>query len=648
MYLWHIDALTDEKFTKLYFFMTSIQTKRLGKYIILDQLAVGGMAELFRAMITSVQGFEKLIAIKKILPHLVSEEDLVSSFIDEAKLAALLHHQNIVQIYDFGSLEESYFIAMEYLLGKDCRILISKANERNIPLDRQNALFIVSRICAGLDYAHNLKDFQGKALNIIHRDISPQNIIITYEGDVKIVDFGIAKAASQNTHTQLGMIKGKVAYMSPEQATGKAIDHRSDIFSCGIILYELITGKRMFSGDTMHILSKIRDAEYTKPEELAEGLPAKLLEVFDRAFQKDPDKRYQSCAEMLNDLEDCMRLGTHPSPQGLAKYMKTLFAEEISAEEQHLQKITKIGLMQGKKEATGASSKPDKAAAKKMFAGKKQNSGQAVTKLIAAIKAKKYIVAGITGGLVLMLVIFSFLGQKETEPTASQIAEQAPPPPIEEIKPPNTVDQTPPVEEIKESEAPGTETYQKAMDALVDKRFDEAVTLFEELLALDPKLKEKIAPPYAEALLGQANKISESDPQQAISLFKKSIQLDPNGEQAHFQLGMVLMRQKNYAAAIESYEKVIEINPEFPDTFFNLGFIYALSKDYVRAEQMYARVVELKPKYLDEALFNLALVQSKLDKKDECLANLEKAVQINPNNQLAKNYLLKMKGVSKE
>jgi len=174
--------------------MTSVQAKQLGKYIILDQLAVGGMAELFRAMITSVQGFEKLIAIKKILPHLASEEDLVNSFIDEAKLAALLHHQNIVQIYDFGRLEETYFIAMEYLLGKDCRIICRKAKEKNIPLDRQNALFIVSRICAGLDYAHKLKDFQGKALNIIHRDISPQNILITYEGDIKIVDFGIAKA----------------------------------------------------------------------------------------------------------------------------------------------------------------------------------------------------------------------------------------------------------------------------------------------------------------------------------------------------------------------------------------------------------------------------------------------------------------------
>ncbi|MCJ7601039.1 MAG: serine/threonine protein kinase [Desulfobulbaceae bacterium] len=299
--------------------MTTFQKQRLGKYIFLDKLAVGGMAELYRAMITGVQGFEKLIAIKKILPHLANEEELVRSFIDEAKLAALLHHQNIVQIYDFGSLGDTYFIAMEYLLGKDCRIITSKAKEKDLPLELPLGLLIVSRICAGLDYAHKLKDFQGKPLNIIHRDISPQNILITYEGDVKIVDFGIAKAASQTTMTQMGMIKGKVAYMSPEQAAGKLIDHRSDIFSCGIILYEMVTGKRMFSGDTMHILAKVREAQFDKPEEVRQDLPEKLLEVLYRSLAKDPANRYQTCDDMLTDLEECMQqLGVHPTANMLS------------------------------------------------------------------------------------------------------------------------------------------------------------------------------------------------------------------------------------------------------------------------------------------------------------------------------------------
>ena len=152
------------------------------------------MAELFRAKLTGVQGFEKLIAIKKILPNLSADENLVKSFIDEAKLAALLHHENIVQIYDFGSMDDDYFIAMEYLFGKDLGNIRKIAKKRAMPLGMENILFLISQICAGLDYSHNLKDLRGRPLNIIHRDINPQNILVTYEGQVKIIDYGIAKA----------------------------------------------------------------------------------------------------------------------------------------------------------------------------------------------------------------------------------------------------------------------------------------------------------------------------------------------------------------------------------------------------------------------------------------------------------------------
>jgi serine/threonine protein kinase len=215
--------------------MTEFLPKQFGKYQLLDKIAVGGMAELFRAKLTGVQGFEKLIAIKKILSNLSEEENLVKSFIDEAKLAALLHHENIIQIHDFGSIDGEYFIAMEYLFGKDLRTVTRAAEKRNLPLSTENIFFVASRICAGLDYSHNLKDLQGKPLNIIHRDINPQNILITYDGQVKIIDFGIAKAASHNTKTRENLIKGKLAYMSPEQADGQAVDYRSDIFSTVVI-----------------------------------------------------------------------------------------------------------------------------------------------------------------------------------------------------------------------------------------------------------------------------------------------------------------------------------------------------------------------------------------------------------------------------
>lgn len=632
--------------------MTTIQKQYLGKYILLDKLAVGGMAELYRAMITGVQGFEKLIAIKKILPHLATEEELVRSFIDEAKLAALLHHQNVVQIYDFGSLGDTYYIAMEYLLGKDCRITYGKAKEKNLPLDLQLALLIVSRVCAGLDYAHKLKDFQGKPLNIIHRDISPQNILITYEGDVKIVDFGIAKAASQTSMTQMGMIKGKIAYMSPEQASGKAIDHRSDIFSCGIILYEMVTGKRMFSGDTMHILAKVREGEFVKPEELQQDLPQKLLQVLYRALEKEPNNRYQTCGDMLTDLEECMQqLGLHPTANVLARYMKTLFAEEIIAEEQHLREITRIGLMQ---DDTGPATVPPLSARQAAEAApppprpdlKKPEPQPSPLKQPKAGKSNKTLLAGAGAALVVAVALFAFIFGRQAEPpredTQAITEKQLSPETGDKTGAP----QTAAAPDGSSQETPGTELYQQAMDALVAKRYGEAIPLFEELLQLGPGMQVKIAEPYSEALLGEAEGLAKTDIKKAASLLEKSIHVNPDSEQAHFQLGMLLMKQKDYPRAIASYQNVIQLNPKFPDTFFNLGFIHALSKDYVKAEEMYARVVELAPAYQDEALFNLALVQNELGKKSECIANLEKAVAINPKNKLAKDYLNKMKETS--
>jgi len=253
---------------------------------------------LYRAKITGVKGFEKLIAIKKILPHLTSEKALISSFIDEAKLAAFLQHPNIVQIYDFGNMEDSYFLAMEYLVGRDLKYIIEKSNEVNNPIGLENALLITTQICNGLFYAHNLKDFHGESLSIIHRDIGPQNIFITYDGQVKIIDFGIAKAANQSTITQTDLIKGKVAYMSPEQAHGEDIDHRSDIFSIGIILYELVTQKRMFVGDRFQVYTKVCEADFEPPENAKKGLPPILYEILHTALAANPENRYQSAEEM--------------------------------------------------------------------------------------------------------------------------------------------------------------------------------------------------------------------------------------------------------------------------------------------------------------------------------------------------------------
>jgi len=281
----------------------------------------------------------------------------------------------------------------------------------------------------------------------------------------------------------------------------------------------------------------------------------------------------------------------------------------------------------------------------------KEKTLETATTLTETIKSKKFLLAAILVALVLIIGLITMVSKKEEPsppPLPSQEITEIPRQVVVDEPSPATVAEQPADLTETPVEAPGTELYQQAMDVLVAGQYEEAMALFEKLLTQGPGMEDKIALPYAEALLGQAENLRETDAPQAIALFEKSIHFDPESEQAHFQLGTLFMEQKDYARAIESYENVIELNPKFADTFFNLGFIYAVSKDYARAEGMFSRVVELAPDYLDEALFNLALVQNKQGKKDESMANLERAVSINPENELAQNYLKKMQEAAGE
>jgi serine/threonine protein kinase len=317
--------------------MTHFQPIQFGKYQLIDKIGLGGMAEVFIGRMTGEKGFEKLLVIKKLLPHLGENDEWATFFIDEAKLAALLQHDNIVHVYDFGKIQESYYIAMEYLFGKDLEPVMSRTAKIKQALPLDIVLYIISKICDGLDYAHRLRNLKGDPLHIIHRDISPQNIFITYDGQVRIIDFGIAKTADQSTKTQMGIIKGKVAYMSPEQAGGQAIDHRSDVFSVGIVLYEMITGKRMFSGNTVQILSRVKTIEFEPPDQIVRDLPPKLVQILHRSLARNPDDRYQTCGAMLSDVEDCLyQLSLRPNARTVSRFMKTLFEKEYAVEKASL------------------------------------------------------------------------------------------------------------------------------------------------------------------------------------------------------------------------------------------------------------------------------------------------------------------------
>ncbi|MFN0064069.1 MAG: serine/threonine protein kinase [Myxococcaceae bacterium] len=314
---------------------------RFGKYTLIDRLAVGGMAEIFLAVHAGMAGFQKIVVIKRIRPHLSKETNFVQMFLNEAKLAAQLNHPNIVQIYDLGRIGPSYFIAMEHLFGRDMRRIIPKAEGQNIPFPMVYALKIASSVCEGLYCAHQKTDLLGNPLNIVHRDVTPENIFVSFDGTVKILDFGIAKAANRTDQTRAGEIKGKLSYMSPEQAMGRPLDRRSDVFSLGVVLYEWLTGFKLFTGDSeVAILRSITEGKIYAPSYFKADIPEGVERILMRALQKDPAARYQTAWEMQYDLDQF--LGGYeftPSNIHLSNFLKQLFADELEAERKRLASV---------------------------------------------------------------------------------------------------------------------------------------------------------------------------------------------------------------------------------------------------------------------------------------------------------------------
>lgn len=306
---------------------------QFGKYLLLKRIALGGMAEIFLAKQTGLKGFEKLVVVKRILPQLSTEREFVQMFLDEARLAATLNHPNVVQIYDLGHVQDSYFIAMEFIAGHDLLNIIRKCKQAHRELPFPIAAKAIAGACEGLHYAHTRKDLRGQPLNIVHRDVSPSNILVSYEGGVKVVDFGIAKAESQSAKTEAGKLKGKFAYMSPEQIRGETLDGRSDVFGLGIAMHEALVCRRLFRRESeLAIIRDILEGEVKPPSELREGVPKALDQICLKALSKDLRKRYQSAQEMQLDLERYLSSAGEPtSTVHVADFIQDLFAEESAA-----------------------------------------------------------------------------------------------------------------------------------------------------------------------------------------------------------------------------------------------------------------------------------------------------------------------------
>jgi len=306
---------------------------RLGSYEILRQLARGGMAELFLARTVGPESFEKLVVLKKILPKFADNPKFVRLFLDEARLAAALDHPHIAHVYDLGKLETSYFFTMEYVHGQDLHATAKRVSRLGKRIPIGHAVQLAHAVASALHYAHQRRASDGSLLGIVHRDVSPSNVLIAYDGAIKLVDFGVAKAATSTVKTRTGTLKGKISYMSPEQAKGSPIDGRSDVFALGIVLWEMVTSHRLFKAENdLATIQRIINSEAQPPTELREDCPPELETIILKALAVDVNERYQTAEELQLDLEELAR--EHKLVQStvaLRAYMHELFAEEIAA-----------------------------------------------------------------------------------------------------------------------------------------------------------------------------------------------------------------------------------------------------------------------------------------------------------------------------
>lgn len=315
--------------------------QQLGRYLLIKKIARGGMADVYRAKLIGVEGFEKDVAIKKILPHWSSSREFVDMLIDEAKILLHLTHSNIVQVYELNKEADSYYIAMEYVHGIDLKTLLQALEKKSELISLSLLVYLMEQVCLGLKYAHEKKDDHQKNLGIVHRDISPQNILLSYDGEVKITDFGIAKVIGRTNETATGVLKGKFAYMAPEQALGKGIDHRCDIFALGILMYELATGHPCFKGNNdLETLEAVKNAPIIFPDTVRK-LPEEFQRIITKALSRNILERYQTIAELLKDLELFARQeALHPHSDELCELLHLIFKEQLASQQVLNQELT--------------------------------------------------------------------------------------------------------------------------------------------------------------------------------------------------------------------------------------------------------------------------------------------------------------------
>ena len=414
----------------------SFEPLQYGKYKLLQPLAQGGMAEIFLAKQQGPAGYEKTVVIKRVLSHFSNHPEFVAMFLDEARLAAQLSHPNIVQIFDFGEAEGSYYLCMEYLRGEDLHTVVKLAARKGIGIPPQVAATVVWAACDALHYAHSLTSDDGQPLHIVHRDVSPSNIFVSYQGVVKVLDFGIARAEGKVVKTATGVIKGKLAYMAPEQARGEALDGRSDVWALGAVLHELLTGKRLFwKGNDVESFRALLDDPIPLPSDLKAGIPRELDQICARALERDLDRRYETAKEMYADLDDFLSSRTYvPSQTMLQTYLQDLVGEDVVSAKLKSTLSKAAGAEPAPsaprnrsaptKSAAGVKARPDSGsetrAAPATAAAWRRSQVDALPAAVPPVpvpagKPPVAIIAGVVAGLALFAALALFLGGQQPE-----------------------------------------------------------------------------------------------------------------------------------------------------------------------------------------------------------------------------------------
>jgi serine/threonine protein kinase len=309
-------------------------SEQFGRYTLLKRLGGGGMGEVYLARTEGLGGFEKLCVVKMLLPSLAEDDRFARMFLDEARLAARLSHPNACQVFDVGQVDGSLYMAMEHVGGDDLSGIQRRLAEAGLSMPPAFAARVVADAAAGLQHAHQLTDANGRLLGLIHRDVSPPNVIVSFDGEVKVIDFGLARAAGRLTHTKDGVLKGKYAYMSPEQVAGEPIDHRSDVFALGVVLHELLTGERLFkrAGDTA-TLAAVAQCDVPLPSSRNREVPSELDQVVLGALAKDRERRFRDAQALRFALEEWLRVSREPSSSvHLSKFMHQLYRDRLDTE----------------------------------------------------------------------------------------------------------------------------------------------------------------------------------------------------------------------------------------------------------------------------------------------------------------------------